>query len=147
LGVQSNCTCGHQSVDKSPQKTPTIPKSSRDVPLKPVKLNRKRRICDELDEETIPASFPDDDYTTFNAEKTQNDVNYSFTRPGTIHEHPEKNTTDRKYTQCSSQDLCNHTYDEKPETFNILSIYDDGLTTFNLLCEETLNFDDDLKIQ
>jgi hypothetical protein len=54
---------------------------------------------------------------------------------------------DRQNLQYSSQNSCDGIYEEKAESFNILNIYDDGANAFNLLCEETLNFDDEYQLQ
>lgn len=137
-GVQVGCTCGYQSNIQTPITSPTIPQQLRDAPLKPMKPKRKRRACDRVEEEdTYSASYPDD----FNEEKTQNDVNYSFTRSGTARDHHEKISMDRQLLQETTQDSEEKISEENPETFNLLNLFDEGITTFDLLCHETLKDD------
>jgi hypothetical protein len=135
-GVKTECTCGFASNNHTPIKNMINPIT--DLPKKPTKPNRKRRICETIEEDDIyPASYPDDDNFPFNEEK-QNDVNYSFQRSGTIKDHPEKNSTVRTLLSNPSGSSEKELAEKKPNTFNILDIFDEGVT-FDLLCNETLN--------
>jgi hypothetical protein len=134
-GVKTECTCGFASNNHTPIKNTINP--IPDIPKKPTKSNRKRRICETIDEDTFPASYPDDDKFPFN-EEIQNDDNYSFKRSGTIQDRPEKNSTVRMVISNSSESSKKEMAEKKPNTFNILDIFDEGMT-FDLLCNETLN--------
>ncbi len=118
--------------------------SISDLPKKPTKSNRKRRICEtEEDEDIFPASYPDDDNFPFN-EEIQTDVNYSFQRSGANQDHPEKNSMVRTDVSNSSETAKEKLVEKKPITFNILDTFDECIT-FDLLCNETLSEESDLK--
>jgi hypothetical protein len=141
-GVKTECTCGFATTSHTPVKT--VINSVSDLPKKPTKSNRKRRICETEEEEDIfPASYPDDDNFPFN-EEIQTDVNYSFQRSEANPDHPEKNSMVRKDVSDSSETANEKLVEKKPITFNILDVFDESIT-FDLLCNETLNEEYDSK--
>jgi len=117
-------------------KSPII---SREVPAKPKKNSRKRRIFEVSGQESFPASYPDEANTNFNDGKIQNDLNYSFTRSGAKRGPQEKTPLDKQFIQQTSTNSDEDVFFQNPETFNILNIYDEELNNLDLYCNEVLN--------
>lgn len=151
-GVQPVCVCSqeflsqdvkclNQQVIQTPVRENTSPIIPREVPQKPKKNSRKRRIIEVSGDETFPASYPDEANSNFNDGKIQNDLNYSFTRSGAKRGPQDKASVDKQSFQQTSTDSNADVYFPNPETFNILSIFDDELSNVNLYCNEDLKLD------